>query len=57
MKTGIFKQFILLSLLFSFGLMLGMLSNPALSDLAKDQEVQKKEQPVKKVSTKKKRFA
>lgn len=57
MKAGIFKQFILISLLFSLGIAIGMLSNPALLPLDHADVKQEKNRPVIKHSKKKQRYA
>ncbi len=57
MKSGICKQFIVLSLLFSFGIVIGALSNPSLSELTQKELIQEKSQPNKIVKNFKKLFA
>ncbi len=57
MKTGICKQFIVLSLLFTFGIIVGALSNPSLADLTQKELAPEKSQPGKVIKSVKKLFA
>lgn len=57
MTAGLCKQFIILSLLFSFGIVAGALTSPSLTDLTETESNQEKAQPTKSVRTYKKRLA
>lgn len=57
MKTGLCKQFIVLSLLFSFGIVAGALTAPSLTDLTDKESNNEKSQPTKSTRTDKKRLA
>lgn len=57
MKIGLCKQFIVLSLLFSFGIIAGALTAPSLTDLTEKESNNEKSQPAKSIRTYKKRLA
>jgi len=57
MKLALCKQFIILSLLFSFGIVAGALTAPSLTDLTKKESSNEKTQPTKSIQTSKKMLA
>jgi len=57
MKLALCKQFIILSLLFSFGIVVGALTAPSLTDLTKKESTNEKTQPVQSIRTNKKMLA